>query len=96
MIIIINDFDASLLRDFIYNELIRRTKNTSSLPDGTNILDKIVTGEWWKALQTTLVEQLGMNFDYPVQNNTIITKDMRDELIDKAIKLYEEEVHNIP
>ena len=96
MIIIINNFDASLLRDFIYNELKRRTKDTSSLPDGTNILDKIVTGEWWKALQTTLVEQLGMNFDYTVQNNTIITKDMRDELIDKAIKLYEEEVHNIP
>ena len=95
MIIIINEQDASALRDLIYYELERRDISTDTLPSKEgNILDQIVTSDWWKDLQSTLKSQAGdiikdISLDYPIEDNTIITTDMRDQLKKAAIKLYE-------
>lgn len=94
MIIIINEQDASALRDLIYYELDRRDKVTDTLPSKEgNILDQIVTSGWWKSLQATLKSQAGdiikdTSLDYPIEDNTIITTNMREQLKNAAIELY--------
>lgn len=90
MIIIINKEDATLLRDFIYKELERK-KNTAAmnlLPTGITI-EKIVTSDWWKSLQDALKVD-GKIFTETIKDNIIITENMREEIKQQAIKMYED------
>ena len=75
--------DANILRNYIFSELSRRGKSGTAAEISQYT---IVSGSWWNTLRTNLEQVIAID-DISAAGN-ITTKAARDEIINKAIQLY--------
>ena len=79
--------DANILRDYIFRELSRRDKSGTA----TVVTEKTITsGSWWNTLRTNLEQVIAID-DTSAAGN-VITKTARNEIINKAIQLYNQTI----
>lgn len=84
MIDIINYVDANMLRDFIEYEILRRRKTMTTQPV---TLGDLASTEWWQSLKADIEQVIPLDYE-DIADDFVITIEMREKFIEKAIELY--------